>query len=255
MTAVTDRPGSRAQRVREQDASRAWHRSGRVRAVVFLDPELDTEWPLLLRLRSLGIEASVHADAFCALLEVGAHHPDALVLSAQTPVGDAVRTVSILRAQFALPILLAMGPEEAESATPLIIAGARPLLERPYRFESLLAALREVGPQHSTSQPIRIGALFLDPAGLAARLGNRRLDLSPKEFAVLWTLAENGDEVVSQEEFLRQVWPDREVSAATLTTAIGRVRHRLAEAGIDRAILTVRRLGYRLQPASFNAGR
>ncbi|GEL48163.1 hypothetical protein CHO01_32790 [Cellulomonas hominis] len=177
MTAVSAGPLSRAVTVRHQDVARGWGRRARVRSVLFLDPELETDCMLLCQLRAMGIGASVHADAFGAVLEVGEHRPDALVLSARTPVGDAVRTVAILRAEFALPILLAMAPEETEAAAPVIVAGARPLLELPYRLESVLAALGEIAPDRSRVEPVQVGALVLDPAALDGRYNGRHLNL------------------------------------------------------------------------------
>ena len=255
MGVLTAGPGNRATTLRHLDSARDWRRHGRALAVVFLDPDLPTDDELPRQLRAMGIDATVHSDAFRALLAVGADRPDVLVLSSRTPIRDAVRTVTILRAEFALPILLSVGPQEAEPAGPVIFAGARPLLERPYRLESVLAALRELHVQRPDPEPVRIGALLLDPISHAGRFDGRHVDLSPKEFSVLLTLVESAEEVVTQDVLLSRVWPGRTRSAATLATAVARVRHRLADAGARDVIHTARGVGYRLDVAGLNVGR
>ena len=246
-TALT---GDRASTVRQHDLAREWNRRARTLSALFLDPDLDPQCPLVAQLRAAGINATVHADAFELILKVGTHRPDALVLSARTPVGDAVRTVTILRAECGLPVLLAMAERETEAAAPVIAAGARPLVERPYRFDALVSALGEFSPSRAAAGPVRVGGLVLDPDGLDARYNGSRLDLAPKEFSLLWVLGERADKVVPQTVLLAELWPGRAVTTATLSTVVARVRHHLTHAGIADAIHTSRGVGYRLDTAA-----
>jgi DNA-binding response OmpR family regulator len=75
--------------------------------------------------------------------------------------------------------------------------------------------------------------------------GGRRLELSPKEFAVLECLLSAGDRVVSSEELLERVWDEE---ADPFTTAVKSTMRRLrAKLGEPPLIETIRESGYRIE--------
>ena len=91
---------------------------------------------------------------------------------------------------------------------------------------------------------LTFGDLTLDPAGRAASRAGRRLELSPKEFAVLECLLASPGVVLSAEELLERVWDD---AADPFTTAVKHTVHRLrAKLGDPPVIETVREGGYRI---------
>ena len=91
---------------------------------------------------------------------------------------------------------------------------------------------------------LRHGDLILDPARRVATRAGRRLDLSPKEFAVLECLLAAGDRVVSSEELLDRVWDE---AADPFTTAVKTTIRRLrTKLGDPPVIHTVREGGYRI---------
>ena len=86
--------------------------------------------------------------------------------------------------------------------------------------------------------------LSLDPARHVAYRGERRLELSPKEFAVLECLLAADGRVLSAEELLARVWDEAtNPFTTTVKTTIGRLRTKLGEPPL---IETVRESGYRI---------
>jgi DNA-binding response OmpR family regulator len=91
---------------------------------------------------------------------------------------------------------------------------------------------------------LEYGDLTLDPNRRVALRGGRRLDLSPKEFAVLECLLGAAGRLVSAEELLERVWDS---SADPFTTAVKTTIRRLrARLGDPPVIHTVREAGYRI---------
>ncbi len=88
------------------------------------------------------------------------------------------------------------------------------------------------------------GDLRLDPNQRVAFRAGRRLDLGPKEFAVLHYLLANAHRVVPAEELLERVWDETaDPFTTTVKTTVGRLRAKL---GHPPAIHTVREGGYRV---------
>lgn len=86
-----------------------------------------------------------------------------------------------------------------------------------------------------------------DPNRRVASRAGRRLDLSPKEFAVLECLLAADGQVVSAEELLERVWDE---AADPFTSAVKHTMHRLrAKLGDPPVIETIREGGYRIGPA------
>jgi DNA-binding response OmpR family regulator len=94
---------------------------------------------------------------------------------------------------------------------------------------------------------VTVGALRIDPTRLRASLNGRELHLRPLDMRVLAQLADTPDRALSREALARALWgPDTEVDPRTVDSCVTRIRRALD--GAADAIVTVRRVGYRIDP-------
>ncbi|NUP48532.1 MAG: response regulator transcription factor [Catenulispora sp.] len=124
--------------------------------------------------------------------------------------------------------------------------GADDYLPKPFAFAELVARVRALARRSTTPLPPTLswGELTLDPSRRVAFRAGRRLELSPKEFALLECLLSRPGVVVSAEELLERVWDE---AADPFTTAVKHTVHRLrAKLGSPPLIETVREGGYRI---------
>ena len=124
--------------------------------------------------------------------------------------------------------------------------GADDYLPKPFDFAELVARVRALGRRSAPAVPpvLVAGDLRLDPARRVAERAGRRLDLSPREFAVLECLLAAGGRAVSAEELLERVWDEM---ADPFTTAVKSTIRRLrGKLGDPPVVETVREGGYRI---------
>ncbi|MGH3411162.1 MAG: winged helix-turn-helix domain-containing protein, partial [Streptosporangiaceae bacterium] len=119
-------------------------------------------------------------------------------------------------------------------------------LTKPFDFAELVARVRALARRSAAAVPpvLEGGGITLDPARRIAFRDGRRLQLSPKEFAVLECLLAAAGRVVSAEELLERAWDEAADPFTTAAkTTIRRLRARLGDPPV---IHTVREGGYRI---------
>jgi DNA-binding response OmpR family regulator len=160
-----------------------------------------------------------HGDEVCRRLVAGRSETRVLMLTAASTVRERVDGLGL---------------------------GADDYLSKPFDFAELTARVRALGRRSSAPLPptLESGDVTLDPSRRVAFRAGRRLELSPKEFAVLECLLASAGRVVSSEELLERVWDEQ---ADPFTTAVKTTVLRLrAKLGDPPIIQTVREGGYQI---------
>jgi DNA-binding response OmpR family regulator len=124
--------------------------------------------------------------------------------------------------------------------------GADDYLPKPFAYQELIARVRALARRSQPSLPpiLERGDLRLDPSKRLATRAGRRLELSPKELAVLEYLLAAQGRVVSAEELLARVWDEAaDPFTTTVKATINRLRAKLGE---PQVIETVPQAGYRI---------
>jgi DNA-binding response OmpR family regulator len=164
----------------------------------------------------------VHGDEVCRRIAAAGAGSRVLMLTAASTVRDRVEGLGL---------------------------GADDYLPKPFDFAELVARVRALARRSALAVPpvLLAGDLRLDPGRRTADRGGRRLDLSPREFAVLECLLAARGRVVSAEELLERVWDEM---ADPFTTAVKSTVKRLrAKLGDPPVVETVREGGYRIGDA------
>jgi DNA-binding response OmpR family regulator len=131
-------------------------------------------------------------------------------------------------------------------------SGANDYVVKPFRFAVLLARIRSQLRQHEHSEDavFRVGPYQFKPAQkLLTREDNKKIRLTEKETAIIKFLYRSGENSVSRETLLSDVWGyNAGVSTHTLETHIYRLRQKIERDPSHAEILVTEGGGYRLNP-------
>jgi DNA-binding response OmpR family regulator len=198
-------------------------------------------------LRREGMAVDVSLDGADAMSHVAVNRYDVVVLDRDLPGvhGDQVCRAIVANHAESRVLMLTAASTIADRVEGLEL-GADDYLPKPFEFAELVARVRALGRRSVLAVPPKLerGDLTLDSSRRVAFRGDRRLVLSPKEFALLEYLLAADGRVVSAEELLARVWDEAaDPFTTTVKTTIGRLRAKL---GAPPVIETIREAGYRI---------
>jgi DNA-binding response OmpR family regulator len=176
---------------------------------------------------------------------------DVIIMDVMLPKKDGVTLCRELRAKSVnTPILMLTAKDSVEDRVIGLDAGSDDYLVKPFAFSELLARLRallrrEVVPK---SQKFQVGDLSLDPQSREVWRGERRVDLTSKEYAILEYFMRRPNAVVTRTMLGENVW-DYEYDGISniIDVYVRRIRSKIDTDGQASLIQTVRGAGYRLR--------
>jgi DNA-binding response OmpR family regulator len=222
------------------------------RRILVVEDEESISTPFAEALRRAGFQPLVTGTAAGALELAAGAEPDLIVLDLALPDGDGRDVCREIRRDSDVPILMLTARGTEMDRVVGLELGADDYVVKPFSAREVIsrirAVLRRTGARESTpEEPIRVGAIELDPAARIARRDGAVLDLSRKEFDLLAELLRHAGHVVTREDLMANVWDVNWFgSTKTLDVHIGWLRRKLGEDGSGSPYIeTVRGVGFR----------
>ena len=172
---------------------------------------------------------------------------DLMILDIGLPGMDGFSVLRKLRAeQNLIPVIVLTARDTVQDTVAGLEGGADDYMPKPFRFEELLARVRV---RLTSGRPTELtvlsyGGLHLDLRTRRAKIGDRTVDLSAREFALAETFLRHPGQVLSREQLLSHVWGyDFDPGSNVVDVYVRYLRRKL---GTER-FTTLRGMGYRLE--------
>ena len=178
------------------------------------------------------------------------HRPDLIVLDVMLPGRSGFDLSRFIRQQSKVPILFLSARAQDSDRLKGFEVGGDDYLTKPFNLAELSARVRAILRRSSGEEPpktISNGELKMDLDRHEAWLNGKLLELSPREFSLLYFLASNPGKVFSRDTLLDRVWgPDAYVHPRTVDVHVRWLRQKIERDDTrPEKILTVRGVGYR----------
>lgn len=219
--------------------------------VLLVEDDVRMAAALRRALRGEGIVTDVAAGGEEALRLARSREPDAVVLDVMLPDIDGFETCRRLRAEGVWsPIIMLTARDAVEDRVRGLDQGAEDYLTKPFSLAELLARLRALVRRGPAQRPtvMEAGDLRLDPATRRVWRGDREVELSAREFALLEAFMRRPEQVLSQDQLLDAAWDlGYEHRSNVVEVYVRYLREKIDRPFGVRSIETVRGIGYRLR--------
>ena len=224
--------------------------------ILIVEDESTISEPLAKLLAREGFNATVAGTVADALAKFATDKPDLILLDLNLPDGDGRDVAREIRRSSGVPIIMLTARGTETDRIVGLEIGADDYVVKPFSSAEVIARIRAVlrrseahddQQDQDLGQPVVVEEMRIDPGTRRAFLGEQELDLSLKEFDLLYELASNAGTVVSRDQLMTRVWDENWFgSTKTLDVHIGWLRRKLGDdANKPHWIETVRGIGFR----------
>lgn len=176
---------------------------------------------------------------------------DLIILDIHLPRMDGLGVLQELRKKkVTTPVLLLTVRATIEDKVLGLDAGADDYLTKPFAFQELLARVRALLRRRADAEApvLQVGDLTLDPARRLASRGGEKIDLTPKEFALLAYFMRNSGRVLTRTMISEHVWDyDFDTMTNIIDVYVNYLRKKIEAGREPKLIHTVRGAGYVLK--------
>jgi heavy metal response regulator len=198
-----------------------------------------------------GYAVDVAADGEEGLVMALTRVHDLIILDIRLPRRDGLRVLQALRHDgVTAPVLLLTVRATIEDKVLGLDAGADDYLTKPFAFQELVARVRALLRRRTDAEPtlLRIGDLTLDPARRTVTRGGEKIDLTPREFALLDYFMRNPGRVLTRTMIAEHVWDySFDTSTNVIDVYINYLRKKVDSGREPKLLHTMRGVGYVLK--------
>ncbi|MCE7989670.1 MAG: DNA-binding response regulator [Caldilinea sp. CFX5] len=226
------------------------------RQILIVDDDPLMRRSLSVTLDQAGYRTVTASTAEEAVTTIKTNAPDLILLDIGLPGMDGLQAIhEFRRITGNVPVIYLTARRRELDEVVALELGADDYITKPFDLSVLQAHIRAVlrraaGGQRREEQgtAVVVGDLQIDPVRRTALIAQQPLELSPKEFDLLFVLAQNVERVLSLDELLSQVWGASWVGEQqTLYVHVRWLREKIeADPARPRRLLTVRGVGYKL---------
>lgn len=202
-----------------------------------------------LRREGYTVEVVVHGAA--AMERLYAFRPDAIILDVMLPGMDGYDILKKLQDKGRIGVIMLTAKEDIVNKILGLELGADDYITKPFDMRELLARLKsllrrmQAAGEKQEPDEIRFGEIVLYVSKRTALAGDKKLDLTPKEYDLLALLISSPDRVYTREQLLDLVWGMEYIGGTrTVDIHVQRVRKKLGS-DISEMIQTVHGIGYK----------
>ncbi|MBI4790918.1 MAG: response regulator transcription factor [Chloroflexi bacterium] len=203
--------------------------------VLVVDDEPQVVEVLKLYLSREGYRVHTAVDGQAALDAFEAHAPDLVVLDLMLPKVDGLEVFRRLRAKRALPIIMLTAKGDELDRVLGLELGADDYIVKPFSPREVVARVKNVlrraastSAEDGADKPIVNGEMRIDPRTRLVHVGDRRVELTGKEFDLLYFLAQHPGQVFTRAQLLDRVWGYEFFGdASTVTVHVRRLREKI----------------------------
>jgi DNA-binding response OmpR family regulator len=231
--------------------------SSKQQSVLVVEDEASIASFVSAYLKNAGYGVRTAATGGDALRQVAAEKPALVVLDLMLPDIDGIEVCKRIRQESDLPILMLTARDEDVDKIIGLEVGADDYLTKPFNPRELVARVRSIlrraAPERAEreSAQIRHGDLFVDAGRRDVKVGDRDVQLAPKEFDLLWELLDHRGLVLTRDQLLERVWGYTFAGdTRTVDVHVRQLRRKLGDAS---PIVTVWGVGYKVGPAQHAA--
>lgn len=181
---------------------------------------------------------------------LNSHAVDVLILDIMLPDENGREFCQRIRPEFELPIIFLSAKDEAADKITGLELGADDYITKPFSPREVVARIKAVMRRYQqgeeSSDLLEFGDLIINKEEHYLKYKGNSIELTPKEFSLVWHLAQNPKKVFRRENLLKAVWGyDYFGDVRTVDTHIKSLRKKLGEAA--EAVATVWGVGYKFE--------
>lgn len=222
--------------------------------ILIVEDEEDIANLIKYNLIEEGYDADVCSDGLAAIDYVKEKTPDLMLLDIMLPKLNGINVVKILKQNnYTFPILFVTAKSTEIDKILGFEIGGDDYITKPFSIPELKARVKAFLRRHFETEPknkdiLKGGDIILDKIKHSVTLGNKAIELRPKEFAILELLLENKGRAFSRDIISQRIWGESEyVDDGTIDVHIRRLRVKIDDdcSEEQKHIITLRGIGYK----------
>lgn len=225
-----------------------------VKKILIVDDEPQITRVLRSSLMSNGYEVETAPDGIAALEKMAAWPPDMVITDLAMPRMDGVALCGEIRANSDVPILVLSVRDQETAKVRALDAGADDYVTKPFGIQELLARVRAHMRRQRTASdaedsPLVIGDFQIDRQKHRVEVSGREVRLSPKEFDLLFYMAQRPGRVLTHRTLLVAIWgPHAAEQPESLRVLVGQLRKKIEPEQEPKYLINEPWVGYRFHP-------